>query len=72
MFCLLRQNLQNMIKKVQSDQYSEHSSFAHSKKVYIEGENKGVLVPMREISQSASNLPDGGKEENAPIRVYDT
>ena len=61
-----------MIKKVQSNTDAEHSSFAHSRKVYIKGENSGVFVPMREISQSPSNLPDGGTEENRPIRVYDT
>ena len=61
-----------MIKKVQTNTDSEHSSFAHSKKVYLKGESAGVFVPMREISQSPSNLPEGGTAENSPIRVYDT
>ena len=56
-----------MIKKVQSITDAEHSSFAHSRKVYIKGENSGVFVPMREISQSPSNLPEGGTEENLSL-----
>lgn len=50
--------------------------FPNSKKVYVEGEQAGVRVGMREITLSDSFI--GGTEENPvfekndPIRVYDT
>ena len=61
-----------MIKKVETDKDAKHSSFAHCRKVYVKGESSDVLVPMREIPQSVSNLPEGGTAENPPVRVYDT
>ncbi|HEY0323047.1 MAG TPA: phosphomethylpyrimidine synthase ThiC [Pyrinomonadaceae bacterium] len=44
----------------------------NSRKVYIEGRNKGVRVPFREISQHATKNFDGTVEENMEVRVYDT
>ncbi|WP_404392923.1 phosphomethylpyrimidine synthase ThiC [Pseudoalteromonas phenolica] len=50
--------------------------FPNSKKVYVEGEQAGVRVGMREITLSDSFI--GGTEENPvfeknePVRVYDT
>ncbi|CAH9054986.1 Phosphomethylpyrimidine synthase [Pseudoalteromonas sp. CIP111854] len=50
--------------------------YPNSQKVYVEGEQIGVRVGMREIAQSDSYV--GGTEEepvyekNEPIRVYDT
>ena len=61
-----------MIKKVEVNTDAEHSSFAHSHKVYVQGDGANVLVPMREILLSPTNLPDGGTELNESIRVYDT
>ena len=61
-----------MIKKVDIPTDSEHSSFPFSKKVYVEGSSSSVKVPMREIPLGLSNLPNGEKESNSPIRVYDT
>ncbi len=61
-----------MIKKVETNKDAKHSSFAHCRKVYVKGESSDVFVPMREIPQSVSNLPEGGTAENSPIRVYDT
>lgn len=45
--------------------------FAGSKKIYIEGSRPDIRVPMREISQAATQS-DRGVEENPPITVYDT
>ena len=42
-----------------------------SRKVYIEGSQSGVRVPMREISQSDTPA-SFGVEKNPPIYVYDT
>ncbi len=42
-----------------------------SRKVYIEGSQSGVRVPMREISQSDTPA-SFGMEKNPPIYVYDT
>ena len=61
-----------MIKKVEDQTNTEHSSFAHSSKVYVNGNHPGVHVPMREISLSPSQLPDGETEVNEAVRVYDT
>ena len=61
-----------MIKKVEDQTNTEHSSFAHSSKVYVSGNHPGVHVPMREISLSPSQQPDGETEVNEAVRVYDT
>ncbi|MFJ3390202.1 phosphomethylpyrimidine synthase ThiC [Lysinibacillus sp. NPDC086135] len=47
------------------------SSFEGSKKVYVEGSQPDILVPMREIALSPTT-GSFGEEENAPVRVYDT
>ena len=57
-----------MIKKVEDQTKMEHSSFAHSSKVYVNGNHPGVHVPMREISLSPSQLPDGETAENEAVR----
>lgn len=47
------------------------SSFAGSRKVYVEGSRPDIQVPMREIELSpTTNLQES--KENPPIRVYDT
>jgi phosphomethylpyrimidine synthase len=46
-------------------------SFPGSKKVYVEGSRPDIQVPMREISLSPTETMFG-KEENKPVRVYDT
>ena len=42
-----------------------------SRKVYVDGTQPGVRVPVREISQSET-AASFGKEKNPPIYVYDT
>ena len=62
-----------MIKKVEDNKEEpKHGSFANSSKVFITGSRPDLTVPMREISVSDTNLPDGSTESNEPVRVYDT
>ena len=44
----------------------------NSRRVYINGEQGGVRVPFREISQTPTRSFDGKLEENSTVRVYDT
>jgi len=45
--------------------------FAGSRKIYVEGEHKGVRVPMREIALSPTQSKSG-EIENPAVTVYDT
>jgi len=46
--------------------------FPNSRKIYVTGSRPDLRVPMREIEQLPTRLPDGGFEPNPPIYVYDT
>ena len=46
-------------------------SLPNSRKVFVEGTQQGVRVPMREITQ-ADTAASFGKEKNPSIFVYDT
>ena len=47
--------------------------FPASKKVYIQGRNSNVRVPMREIQLTPTRSSHGGAvEENPPVLIYDT
>src|SRR6185436_18761867 len=59
------------IKLTQSDN-SENSSLPNSRRVYVDGQLPGVLVPFREITQSPSRNFDDTLVANPPVRVYDT
>ena len=45
--------------------------FPNSRKVYVEGSQPDICVPMREISQSPTHT-SAGPQANAPVLVYDT
>ena len=60
-----------MIQKVE-DSKTPSPLFPNSKRIYIKGKSHDIEVPMREISLSDTNLPNGATEKNEPIRVYDT
>lgn len=45
--------------------------FSGKQKVYVQGSRPDIQVPMREISLSPTETMFG-KEENKPVRVYDT
>jgi phosphomethylpyrimidine synthase len=48
-------------------------NFPNSRKVYVPGaRHPDIRVPFREIELSPTRLLDGGSEQNAPVRVYDT
>ena len=57
--------------KTQSDT-SESSPLPNSRRVYVNGNQRGVRVPFREISQNPSRNFDGTLTPNPPVRVYDT
>jgi phosphomethylpyrimidine synthase len=44
----------------------------NSRRIYIDGEQPGVRVPFREISQNPTRSFNNSLEENPPVRVYDT
>jgi len=46
--------------------------FPASSKIHVEGSRSDIQVAMREITLTPTTLQDGTKEENAPVRVYDT
>jgi phosphomethylpyrimidine synthase len=47
--------------------------FPASRKVYVQGEQAGVRVPMREISLTATkSMNGGGPLANDPVTIYDT
>ena len=61
-----------MIKKVEDQKEGQHKGFENSRKIFLKGSRPDLAVPMREISLSPSHLPDGEREENEAVRVYDT
>jgi phosphomethylpyrimidine synthase len=48
------------------------TTLPNSRRVYLNGEQGGVHVPFREISQSPTRSFDGSLEENPMVMVYDT
>src|SRR5687767_11314317 len=50
----------------------EQTQLPNSKRIYIQGQQAGVNVPFREISQAQTRNFNGALEENPPVRVYDT
>jgi phosphomethylpyrimidine synthase len=44
----------------------------NSRRIYINGQMRGVKVPFREITQASSRNFDGTLAANPPVRVYDT
>jgi phosphomethylpyrimidine synthase len=51
---------------------SDEVQLPNSRKIYVEGRQGGVRVPVREITQHATKNFDGTVEENGAVRVYDT
>src|SRR5688572_19184644 len=50
----------------------EQTQLPNSKRIYVEGQQPGVRVPFREVSQAQTRTFNGTLEENPPGRVYDT
>ncbi len=53
------------------DQRITREPFTGSRKVYVQGSDPSIRVPMREIVLTATKTATG-HEENPPLRVYDT
>ena len=52
---------------------TDETLFPNSERVYTSGKlHPEVKVAMREVTLSDTTKPDGTKEPNAPVRVYDT
>src|SRR6266566_7756089 len=51
---------------------SNNKPLPNSRRIYIDGEQPGVRVPFREISQNQTRSFNNTVEENPPVRVYDT
>ena len=57
---------------IQSKAVDADTQFPRSRRVYVEGQQKGVRVPFREIAQTPSRDFNGALEENPSVRVYDS
>ncbi len=55
-----------------NEKRSDEVALPNSHKVYVNGQQPGVRVPFREITQNVTKNFDGRVEENPPVRVYDT
>src|SRR6266498_5403486 len=53
-------------------QLETETRLPNSRRIYVEGQQKGVRVPFREIDQKPTRNFDNSLEENPPVRVYDT
>ena len=64
---------QELANKPETEDILETASktFSGSKKIYVEGSNPKIKVPMREVLQTSS-ITSKGKEKNFPIYLYDT
>ena len=60
-----------MEKWMRSEQGQAYTSLPGSQKVYITGSTPDIRVPVREIQLSPTS-GSHGKQENSPVRVYDT
>ncbi|HYX28800.1 MAG TPA: phosphomethylpyrimidine synthase ThiC [Pyrinomonadaceae bacterium] len=48
------------------------TNLPNSRRIYIDGQQRGVRVPFREIDQNPTRNFKNELEENPPVRVYDT
>lgn len=56
----------------ESSPKSVRLSYPGSKRVYVSGKlHPDVRVPFREVEQSETVFPDGNREKNDPVRLYD-
>src|SRR5215471_17134422 len=51
---------------------TENAPQPNSRRIYIDGRERGVRVPFREIDQNPTRNFDNSLEQNPPVRVYDT
>ncbi|HVG22050.1 MAG TPA: phosphomethylpyrimidine synthase ThiC [Blastocatellia bacterium] len=62
-----------MSKTDNSDQHTGSKfQFPNSQRIYVQGSEPGLRVPMREIRLNVTRGVNGAVEENSPLRVYDS
>jgi phosphomethylpyrimidine synthase len=61
-----------MSSAIQPKKSTPDEQLPHSHRVYVEGEQTGVRVPFREITQTPTRNFDDTLIDNHPVRVYDT
>jgi thiamine biosynthesis protein ThiC len=61
-----------MSSAIQTIKPDADTQLPNSRRVYVDGEQSGVHVPFREITQTPTRNFDGTLIENPPVRVYDT
>tara|TARA_R100000027_G_scaffold22794_1_gene16521 strand:+ start:438 stop:2372 length:1935 start_codon:yes stop_codon:yes gene_type:complete len=61
-----------MTEKTKNSESIQHTLFEQSRRIYVQGSREDIRVPMREISLADSQLLNGEKVPNDPVRVYDT
>jgi phosphomethylpyrimidine synthase len=61
-----------MSSAIQTIKPDADTQLPNSCRVYVDGEQSGVRVPFREITQTPTRNFDGTLIENPPVRVYDT
>jgi phosphomethylpyrimidine synthase len=63
--------MSHVVRKKEHEE-TDNKSLPNSRRIYIDGQQAGVRVPFREISQTPTRSFDDSLEENPPVRVYDT
>src|SRR4030095_7542768 len=58
--------------EVETTSIDNDKPLPNSRRIYVDGEQRSVRVPFREISQNQTRNFDNSLEDNAPVRVYDT
>ena len=58
--------------EIETTQATTEKPLPNSRRIYINGKQAGVRVPIREIDQNPTRNFDNSLEENPPVRVYDT
>jgi len=58
-------------ERIQNEDESQ-SQLPNSQRIYVDGNQQGVRVPFREISQTPTRNLAGTLEDNPAVRVYDT
>ena len=61
-----------MSAAIQIEEQSNDKQLPNSRRIYIDGQQTGVRVPFREISQNQTRNFDNSLADNEPVRVYDT
>src|SRR5262245_54091695 len=61
-----------MSSAIQQKSQNSDTQLPNSRRVYVSGEQPGVRVPFREITQTPTRNFDGTLINNPPARVYDT